>query len=97
MNAIDWCSERMVFGIAAWGTFLALALAAIVFPLDASRQQIARDCLLVVGPLLGMISQAVWKADKTDRLNATTAATLAAALPPPPAPPPPPPPPQAAP
>lgn len=41
----------------------------------------ARDALLVVGPLLGVIVNAIWKTDKVDKQTAQTAAVLAAKAP----------------
>lgn len=37
---------------------------------------IIKDSLLVIGPLLGVIVNAIWKSDKADKVNADTMASL---------------------
>lgn len=39
-----------------------------------------KDALLVIGPLLGMIVQAIWKTDRADKQTAETVDKLAAAV-----------------
>lgn len=66
---------------------------AVVMPAIEAGSATLRDGLLVIGPLLGLIVQAIWKADKADKDNAASlatlstaaAATLATSPPPPPA------------
>lgn len=40
---------------------------------------IVKDSLLVIGPLLGVIVNSIWKADRADKQNAQALATLATA------------------
>lgn len=78
----DLLSERMIFGVIILFGFYTLAFVAVVTTgLAPEARQMARDALLVVGPLLGVIVNAIWKTDKTDRQAATTAAVLAAKAP----------------
>ncbi len=69
-------------------TFMAPLLAAFLIPVSqlpavenavSAAVQNAKDALLVIGPLLGMIVQAIWKTDKADKQNAESLGTLATA------------------
>lgn len=78
----EFLSERMVFGLLFIFGFFIMGIIAVVVPgLAPEARQIAKDVLLVVGPLLGVIVNAIWKTDKTERSIANTAATLAAKAP----------------
>lgn len=81
MTGKEWLSERMVFGLLIIAGFFILGGLAVVMKLDADARQTAKDVLLVVGPLLGVIVQAIWKTDRTERQAADTAAILAAKAP----------------
>lgn len=82
MSKGDWLSERMIFGLLIIvGYFTMGALAILVPGLAAEQRAIARDVLLAVGPLIGMIVQSIWKTDKADKVAADTAAVLAAKAP----------------
>lgn len=52
---------------------------ALVMPAVLAGVQYAKDSLLVIGPLLGVIVNSIWKADKADKANAQAMATLATA------------------
>lgn len=80
MKPRDWLSERMVFGLLLIGGFFATGIIAVVAPVSSDKQ-LAKDMLLVVGPLLGVIVNAIWKVDKVDKQVADTAALLAAKAP----------------
>lgn len=81
MSKHDWLSERILFGFMLIGGYFGLAGLCIWAipqgPDGDETRQLLRDILLTIGPLLGMIVQAIWKSDKTDRQAANTAAILA--------------------
>lgn len=52
---------------------------AVVMPAVRDGISLAKDSLLVIGPLLGVIVNSIWKADKADKANAQALATLATA------------------
>lgn len=70
-------SERVWFGTLLILGYLGMVFYTTVQVHDADARQMARDSLLVIGPLLGVIVNATWKADKVDGVNANTAAVLA--------------------
>ena len=80
----EWLSERILFGLLILGGYIGL----LVFvgmnkdlgaTAGAAQLQTVRDGLLVLGPVVGMIAQAIWKTDKTDRQNADSLAKVVAA------------------
>lgn len=89
MTKESWLSERVVFGLLIiWGYFL-VVVATMILPVVVSADKLpgvqaamgnAKDALLVIGPLLGVIVNAIWKADKVDKQNADTVSTLASAV-----------------
>lgn len=81
MTKHDWLSERIVFGGLIIFGFFSLGLIATVAPLTIEARQTAKDVLLVVGPLLGVIVNAIWKSDRTEKATAEAVATLAAKAP----------------
>lgn len=81
MSKDNWLSERILFGLLIIGGYIALSGMSILAPLNAEARQTARDVLLVLGPILGVIANAIWKSDKVDRQTANTAAVLAAKAP----------------
>lgn len=81
MNAKDWVSERILFGLLIIGGFFGLYVLVALMKLGSDQLQTIKDGLLVVGPLLGVIVQSIWKADRVDRQVADTAAVLAAKAP----------------
>jgi hypothetical protein len=81
MDKHAWLSERMVFGLAIFCGYFSLATIAVLAPINPDARQSAKDALLVVGPLLGVIVQAIWKTDKVDRVTADAVAVLAAKAP----------------
>lgn len=89
MNKLDWVSERMVFGILIISGYFGIVVLTMIIPLvvplslaptATAAMANAKDSLLVVGPLLGVIVQAIWKADKTDKANAEAVAGLTQAV-----------------
>ena len=91
MSKSDWLSERMVFGVLLIVGFISLVAFGMLWPgLDTEQRQYGRDGLLVLGPVVGIIAQAIWKTDKVDKQSAQTVGDLAQAvntamtLPPPP-------------
>ena len=82
MKPVDWISERILFGFLIFtGYFSIGAIAAVWNGITPEGRSVTRDVLMTVGPLLGVIVNAIWKTDKVERLNATTASTLAEKLP----------------
>jgi len=81
MKPIDWLSERMVFGLLIIVGFFSMGALSVTLTLSGEARQTAKDVLLVVGPLLGVIVQAIWKTDKTETQIANTAAVLASKAP----------------
>lgn len=81
MKPTDFLSERMVFGLLIIIGFFGVGIVATMGPLAAEARQTAKDVLLVVGPLLGVIVNAIWRTDKAERQAADTAAVLAAKAP----------------
>lgn len=68
----------MVFPVIV-AVLLNAAKLTIVMPAVKDGAATVRDGLLVIGPLLGLIVQAIWKADKADKDNAASLATLSTA------------------
>lgn len=81
MKASDFLSERMIFGIMIIVGYFGLSTLSSFFAMTPDQRAVIHDAQLVVGPILGMIAQAIWKTDKTDRQVADTAAVLAAKAP----------------
>lgn len=84
----DWLSERMIFGLLLIVGYFGVVILTIEAPLTAKPANLpsvqaamgnAKDALLVLGPLLGVIVTSIWKTDKTDKANADTMTHLAAA------------------
>lgn len=89
MNKGDWLSERILFGLLVIAGYLGIVIGTMVIPLLAPKASLpavqasmgnAKDALLVIGPLLGVIVNAIWKSDKTDKQTADTVNTLASAV-----------------
>lgn len=86
MKGMDWLSERVLFGLAIIFGFFSLAVYAIHIVVANPKTdlqealKLAEDALLVVGPLLGVIVNAIWKSDRADKQNAETVSTLATAV-----------------
>lgn len=76
MKPIDFLSERMVFGFMLITGYFATVWFVGFFPMPDNARQVMRDALLTVGPILGIIANAIWKTDKTDKDNASTIRTL---------------------
>ncbi len=49
-------------------------------PVITNAVSTVKDSLLVIGPLLGVIVQAIWKSDRTDKANAETISGLVSAV-----------------
>lgn len=81
MNGKDWLSERILFGLLIIIGYLGITGLAVFLATTPEARQTAKDALLVLGPLLGVIVQAIWRTDKTDKQTADTAAVLAAKAP----------------
>lgn len=81
MNKSDWLSERIIFGVLFIAGFIGLAACGMFIPgLTDAQRQYGREALLVLGPIAGMVAQAVFKTDKADKQNADTVNTLAGAV-----------------
>lgn len=76
MKPIDFLSERMVFGFMLITGYFATVWFVGLAPMSNEARQVMRDALLTVGPILGIIANAIWKTDKTDKDNASTIRTL---------------------
>lgn len=76
----DWPSERILFGLLIIFGFFLMGALVVVMPLTADARQSGKDVLLVVGPLLGVIVNAIWKQDKTEKQAADSIATLSSAV-----------------
>lgn len=88
MKPADWVSERILFGLLIIGGYFGTGIiGALLIPQYVPANYIAQalaithDAQTVVGPLMGVIVQAIWKTDKVDKINAATAATLASKVP----------------
>lgn len=78
MKKEDWVSERIVFGLVILvGYFSVGGIGAFLLRDSKEALAVTRDVLITVGPLLGVIVNSIWKADKLDKLQATTASVLA--------------------
>jgi hypothetical protein len=78
MKPADLISERILFGVLfILGYFFVGGVGAILLRDSPPALQLTRDVLLTIGPLLGVIVNAIWKNDRVDKLNAATAAKLA--------------------
>lgn len=77
----DWLSERILFGLLIIAGYFSITALAVFLPIPPEARQTAKDALLVVGPLLGVIVNAIWRTDKVDKQAADTAAVLAAKAP----------------
>jgi hypothetical protein len=73
MKNHEWLSERMVFGLLIFVGYFVVAGLSVVLPLSDGQRQSAKDSLILVGPLLGVIVNSIWKTDRIDRVNADTA------------------------
>ncbi len=74
----DWLSERVLFGLLIIAGYFAVVAGTMFIP--AANSGNAKDALLVIGPLLGVIVNSIWKADKADKDNAASLATLSGAV-----------------
>lgn len=81
MRPHDWLSERMVFGLLIIAGYIALIGVTIVFGLRGDVLAIVTGGLGTLGAAIGIITQAIWKVDRTERQAAETAAVLAAKAP----------------
>jgi hypothetical protein len=77
----DWLSERMVFGLLIIAGYIALIGVTIVFGLRGDVLAIVTGGLGTLGAAIGIITQAIWKVDRTERQAAETAAVLASKAP----------------
>ena len=77
-TAREWLSERILFGMLLVGGYVGLGAASFIMPLTAQQSTNAHDVLLVLGPVVGMIAQAIWKTDKADKQNADSLAKVVA-------------------
>lgn len=75
MSNDGWWSERIVFGLLIILGYLGIVIMTMFVKPENSGN--AKDALLVIGPLLGVIVNSIWKADKADKQNAAAMATLA--------------------
>lgn len=77
----SWWSERILFGLLLITGYIGLtALGEFIPGLSDKQLQFGRDGLLVLGPIVGIIAQAIWKTDKADKQNAETVGNLATAV-----------------
>lgn len=81
MKSTDWLSERVLFGILMILGFIVLDGLGMLWPgLSTEQRQYGRDGLLVLGPIVGIIAQAIWKSDRTDKSTAESVASLSSAV-----------------
>ena len=78
MKAGDWLSERILLGVAIIGGYLILG--GLSFFIQMDNAQNVHDVLEVLGPVVGMIANAVFRSDKVDKANADSVSQLAAAV-----------------
>lgn len=83
MKSLDWLSERMVFGL-----LIIVGLIALLFELVITGPNLPPEIVTLaaggIGALsasVGIIVQAIWKTDKTEKQAADTAAVLASKAP----------------
>lgn len=77
MSKRDFISERILFGGLFGLGYFALVFAVAWTPISQEGYQIIRDAFVLLGPILGMIAQSIWKTDKVERQNADTLNTVA--------------------
>ncbi len=92
MVSSDWLSERILFGLLIISGYFLVVIASLAVPVFVAvyapaalpaaenASATAKDALLVVGPLLGVIVQAIWKTDRTEKANAETISGLVSAV-----------------
>ncbi len=82
MKLTDFISERILFGFGIiTGYFLLIFLGMYIAGENKDKLALVHDGIVLLGPLLGVMVNSIWKADRVDKLNADTAATLAAKTP----------------
>lgn len=77
----EFWSERILFGLIIILGYFGVGALQAVMPLTPEARATTRDILMTVGPLLGMIVQAIWRTDKTEKQQAESVATLVSKLP----------------
>lgn len=75
MSKEGWWSERILFGLLIIVGYLGIVVGTMFIKPEQSSN--AKDALLVIGPLLGVIVNSIWKTDRADKQNAQAMATLA--------------------
>lgn len=75
----DFLSERMVFGALIIIGFLLATASAAYFPIVGSSRDVVVGAVGTLGTALGMVVQAIFRTDKTDKQNAETLNQLAQA------------------
>lgn len=80
MRVRDFFSERILFGALVIGGYYVLVILGVHAAkgsLSPEAMSIIHDAMLTAGPLVGIIVNAIWKSDKTDKDQASTIASLA--------------------
>lgn len=83
MKGTDWLSERMIFGIMIIAGFI-IILHEMIYHVTKMAPEVISIIAGGIGALaaaVGIIVQAIWKVDKTEKVAADTAAVLAAKAP----------------
>lgn len=79
MQRLDWLSERILFGLILILGYYGLVIVGMYAP-SKEALQLARDSLLVVGPIIGLIAASIWKTDKAERQAGDTLNSMAKSL-----------------
>ena len=78
MEKRELISERILFGMVILAGYFGVGgIGAFLLRDNKEALAVTRDVLITVGPLLGVIVNSIWKADKVDKVTANTAAVLA--------------------
>lgn len=77
MKAVDWLSERIIFGVMIIGGYLLTLASAAYVPVTGLSRDVVIGGVGVLGTALGMVVQSVFRTDKTDKLAQDTINKLA--------------------
>lgn len=77
MLAKDFLSERIIFGVLIILGFLLATATAAFLPIVGASHDVVTGAVGTLGTALGMVVQAVFRTDKTDKQTADTIQQLA--------------------
>lgn len=77
MSLKEATSERVLLGAAVFLGYYGMVAMVVFATNDPDARQTIRDAMLVLGPIVGMIAQAVFRADKGEREKDATIADIA--------------------